>query len=81
MELNKHGGSQMAASAENLGIPTKMRSLSGAGSLWGMGPTAADLVDLVRGSDRAADPLMRQRLARLWVEGEILRLLRYFGND
>jgi alkylation response protein AidB-like acyl-CoA dehydrogenase len=51
-------------------------SLSGSGALWGMGPTAADLVDLVRGSGQDIGPLMRQRLARLWVEGELLRLLR-----
>ena len=51
-------------------------SLSGSGALWGMGPTAADLLDLVRGSGRPLDSQSRQRLARLWVEGEILRLLR-----
>ncbi len=51
-------------------------SLSGAGALWGMGPTAADLVDVVRRSGGSRDPLERQRLARVWAEGEILRLLR-----
>jgi len=51
-------------------------SLSGSGALWGMGPTAEDLVDLVRRSEEPVAPLMRQRLAALWVEGEILRLLR-----
>jgi alkylation response protein AidB-like acyl-CoA dehydrogenase len=51
-------------------------SLSGSGSLWGMGPTAADLVALVRRSGVPIAPLKRQRLARLWIEGEILRLLR-----
>jgi alkylation response protein AidB-like acyl-CoA dehydrogenase len=51
-------------------------SLSGSGALWGMGPTAADLLDVVRESARPLDPQIRQRLARLWVEGEILRLLR-----
>ncbi len=51
-------------------------SLSGAGSLWGMGPTAADLVDAVRRAGGTSDPLDRQRLARLWAEGEILRWLR-----
>ncbi len=51
-------------------------SLSGSGALWGMGPTAVDLIELVRGTEGARHPLMRQRLARLWAEGEILRLLR-----
>ena len=51
-------------------------SLSGAGALWGMGPTADDLVATVRAAGGSADPLLRQRLARVWVEGEILRLLR-----
>jgi alkylation response protein AidB-like acyl-CoA dehydrogenase len=51
-------------------------SLSGAGALWGSGPTAADLVETVRRTGGVADPEMRQRLARLWAEGEILRLLR-----
>ncbi len=51
-------------------------SLSGAGALWGMGPTADDLVDVVRASGGVTDPLLRQRLARVWAEGEILRLLR-----
>jgi alkylation response protein AidB-like acyl-CoA dehydrogenase len=51
-------------------------SLSGSGALWGMGPTAADLVRLVGRSGVTVSPLMRQRLARLWAEGEILRLLR-----
>ena len=51
-------------------------SLSGAGALWGMGPTADDLIDAVRGAGGTTDPLLRQRLAALWMEGEILRLLR-----
>jgi alkylation response protein AidB-like acyl-CoA dehydrogenase len=51
-------------------------SLSGAGALWGMGPTADDLVGAVRRSGGTGDPLLRQRLASLWAEGEILRLLR-----
>ena len=51
-------------------------SLSGAGALWGMGPTADDLVEHVRRAGGTADPLLRQRLARVWAEGEILRLLR-----
>ena len=51
-------------------------SLSGAGALWGMGPTADDLVGGRPGRRRVDDPLLRQRLASVWTEGEILRLLR-----
>jgi len=51
-------------------------SLSGSGALWGMGPTASDLVDAVRGAGGTTDPRVRQQLARLWIDGEILRLLR-----
>jgi alkylation response protein AidB-like acyl-CoA dehydrogenase len=51
-------------------------SLSTGGALWGMGPTAADLVDAVRAAGGTSDPLFRQRLARVWSEGELLRLLR-----
>ena len=51
-------------------------SLSGAGALWGLGPTADDLVATVRAAGGTDDPLLRQRLAEVWAEGEILRLLR-----
>ena len=51
-------------------------SLSGEGALWGNGPTAADLVDLVRAGGGAPDPVLRQRLVAAWAEGEVLRVLR-----
>ena len=51
-------------------------SLSGEGVLWGRGPTAADLVELVRTSHVAHDELERDKLVRCWSHGEILRLLR-----
>jgi len=51
-------------------------SLSSGGALWGMGPTGADLLDLVRAQGGATDPVMRQRLARLHTVEEILRLIR-----
>ena len=51
-------------------------SLSGSGALWGQGPTAQDLIDKVRDAGGVVDPQLRQRLARVWADGEILRLLR-----
>ena len=51
-------------------------SLSGAGALWGMGPTVDALVDAARAAGGVRDPLLRQRLVGVWTEGEILRLLR-----
>jgi alkylation response protein AidB-like acyl-CoA dehydrogenase len=51
-------------------------SLSGGGALWGDGPDAFGLLDVVRRRGGVADPLLRQRLARLWCDAEILRLIR-----
>lgn len=51
-------------------------SLSGDGALWGRGPTAHDVLDLVRAHGGTGDLRRRQRLADLYVEAEILRLTR-----
>jgi alkylation response protein AidB-like acyl-CoA dehydrogenase len=51
-------------------------SLSSGGALWGMGPAAGDLHDLVRGRGGVDDPVLRQRLAALHIEAELLRLIR-----
>jgi alkylation response protein AidB-like acyl-CoA dehydrogenase len=51
-------------------------ALSGEGSLWGRGPTAKDLVDLVRSAGVAHSALERDDLVKCWAHGEILRLLR-----
>jgi alkylation response protein AidB-like acyl-CoA dehydrogenase len=50
--------------------------LSSAGSLWGAGPSAADLLNLVRDAGGTDDPIMRQRLVTLYCEAEVLRLNR-----
>ncbi len=50
-------------------------SLSAGGALWGMGPTTDDLVDLVRGSDTSLGASARDRLSRLFVESETIRML------
>ena len=51
-------------------------SLSGEGALWGRGPTATDLLDLVRTRGGLTDAVLRQRLAALYIESEVLRLIR-----
>jgi alkylation response protein AidB-like acyl-CoA dehydrogenase len=51
-------------------------SLSGEGALWGQGPTADDVVALVRANGGASEPVVRQRLAQLFIDGEVLRLIR-----
>lgn len=51
-------------------------SLSGGGALWGNGPSAFDLLDTVRAAGGVEDRRTRQRVARLYIEAEILRLIR-----
>ena len=48
-------------------------SLSQGGVTWGHGPTTRDLVDLVRRGGGLDDKVLRQRLAQVFIEGEILR--------
>jgi alkylation response protein AidB-like acyl-CoA dehydrogenase len=51
-------------------------SLSGEGALWGRGPTTNDLLDLVRAHGGVRSRALRQRLAALHIESEVLRLIR-----
>jgi len=51
-------------------------SLSSAGSLWGVGPSAENLLDLVRAGGGIDDPVLRDRAAALHIESELLRLNR-----
>ncbi len=67
-----HGGWELA----KVTLGNERVSLSGEGALWGMGPTAADLVDDVRRSGGEANPVLRQRLASVWAEGRVLEALR-----
>ena len=68
----EHGGWELA----KVTLGNERVSLSGEGALWGMGPTADDLVDLVRDAGGAPDPVLRDRLTSVWMESQILRVLR-----
>lgn len=48
-------------------------SLSSGGAIWGQGPTVASLVERVRERGGLADPVVRDRLVRLHILGEVLR--------
>ena len=52
-------------------------SLSSAGSLWGVGPSADLLLDLMRRQGGIADPHLRQEAANVYIEAELLRLNRF----
>ena len=51
-------------------------SLSGSGSLWGTGPSAYDLINAVKASKAILEPAFREQLASLYIEAEVLRLMR-----
>jgi alkylation response protein AidB-like acyl-CoA dehydrogenase len=51
-------------------------SLSSAGSLWGAGPSAEQLLELIRRDGGLQDPSLRDEAARLYIEAELLRLNR-----
>ncbi len=48
--------------------------LSSGGALWGQGPTKDDLLDLVKQAGSVTDPVIRNRIAQLHVDAEVLRL-------
>ena len=52
-------------------------SLSSAGSLWGVGPSAEELLDLARANGGISEPHLRDRAVRLHIEAELLRLNRF----
>ncbi len=51
-------------------------SLSSGGVLWGMGPTALELLDAIRRRGPLEDPVLRQRAAGVYIEHILLRLIR-----
>ena len=55
-------------------LANERASLSSGGALWGSGPSARTLLEIVRANGGVAVPRLRQRLAQLFCEAEVLRL-------
>jgi len=51
-------------------------SLSSGGVLWGNGPTALDFIDAARRRGPIEDPMLRRRVADLYIEHTLLDLIR-----
>jgi alkylation response protein AidB-like acyl-CoA dehydrogenase len=58
-------------------LQTERVALSKPGAIWGAGPSARELVAGLDAVGALADPLVRDQAARIYIEGEILRLLAY----
>jgi alkylation response protein AidB-like acyl-CoA dehydrogenase len=56
-------------------LQTERVALSKPGAVWGKGPSARELVRGLMETGAIADPLVRDEAAKLYVEGEALRLL------
>lgn len=58
-------------------LQTERQGMTMPGAVWGNGPTARELVDGLIKTGRITDPLLRDEAAKLYIEGELLRLLTY----
>lgn len=58
-------------------LQTERMGMTKPGTVWGAGQTARELLSGLIETGRIADPLIREEAAKLYVEGEMLRLLSY----
>jgi alkylation response protein AidB-like acyl-CoA dehydrogenase len=58
-------------------LQTERVALSKPGAIWGAGPSARELVQGLIANGATDDALIRDEAAKLYIEGEILRLLAY----
>lgn len=56
-------------------LQTERQSMTRPGAVWGAGPTARELVHGLIATGKISEPLVRDEAARLYIEGELLRLL------
>ena len=61
----------------NAQLQTERVALAKPGAIWGSGPSARELVAGLHAAGALTDPVVRQQAAELYIEGEILRLLKY----
>jgi len=60
-------------------LQTERAGMTKPGAVWGYGPTARELIHGLIETGKIEDPLIRDEAARLYIEGELLRLLVYRG--
>ncbi|MGE0830513.1 MAG: acyl-CoA dehydrogenase family protein, partial [Hyphomonadaceae bacterium] len=58
-------------------LQTERQYMAKPNAVWGSGPTARELLSGLIKSGKIKDPLVREEAAKLYVEGEVLRLLGY----
>ncbi|GGC58848.1 acyl-CoA dehydrogenase family protein [Chelatococcus reniformis] len=58
-------------------LQTERQGMTMPGAVWGSGPTARELLDGLIRTGRIKNPLIRDDAAKLFIEGELLRLLTY----
>lgn len=58
-------------------LQTERSAMTKPAAVWGYGPTARELVYGLSKTGRLSDPFVRDEAARLYIEGEMLRLLVY----
>jgi alkylation response protein AidB-like acyl-CoA dehydrogenase len=73
----EHGGWALA----KVTLANERVSLSEGGVLWGMGPTTADLFDLVARRGGIADPVRRQRASAVRTQGLLHEVMRGAVHD
>jgi len=56
-------------------LQTERMSMAKPGAVWGQGPTARELMSGLIETGKIKDPLIRDEAAKLYVQGELLRLL------
>lgn len=60
-------------------LQTERAGMTKPGAVWGFGPTARELIHGLIETGKIKDPQFRDEAARLYIEGELLRLLVYRG--